>query len=369
VDEERERPPGSTAAGGPEAWAAPAGRPVLARSPGRVNLIGDHTDYNDGLALPMAIDLGTSVTFVPDGGDRVVVHSQGRAGPAEVDLEVGLDPHRLRTLEPAWARYVAAVVATVRPDHGGRGWVRSTLPAGAGLSSSAALEVALALALGLRGEPLSVARTCQRAEHAATGVPTGLMDQLTVTASRPGHALLVDFARLTTADVALPEHAEVVVVHSGEARTLEASAYAARRAECEAAARGLGPLGAVDATTAGAVTDPVLRRRARHVASECERVRAVAAAFGAGDLAAAGACMTESHRSLAEDFEVSTPTLDALVGWLVRRPGVLGARLTGAGFGGCVVALTEPGALDPAALPTPAWRVRAAGGARVAAVG
>lgn len=338
---------------------------MRAHCPGRVNLIGDHTDYNGGLALPMAIDLGTTVHFVPDDGRRVLLRSEGETLPAEVDLDVGLDPQRLAALEPRWARYVAAVVAAVRPDHGGRGSVRSTVPAGAGLSSSAALEVALALALGLRGEPLTVARTCQHAEHVATGVPTGLMDQLTVMAARADHALLIDFSLLSTAPVAVPEGTEVVVVHSGESRTLDRSAYATRRAECEAAARAIGPLGSADAAAAASLADPVLRKRARHVTSECARVRAMAASLAGGDPAGAGACMTDSHRSLAEDFEVSTPALDALVAWLVSQPGVHGARLTGAGFGGCAVAFTAPGALDPASLPTPAWRVRAAGGARL----
>ena len=341
------------------------GVPVRAHSPGRVNLIGDHTDYNEGVALPMAVDLGTTVTFVPDGGDRVVLWSADEPEPADVDVHVPFDPALLRAVEPRWARYVAAVVAAVHPASGGRGRVATTLPIGAGLSSSAALEVATALALGLEAEPVTVARLCQRAEQAATGVPAGLMDQLVVSAARPGHALLIDFADLSTEHVAIPAGVEVVVVHSGETRTLDRSAYAARRAECEAAARRLGPLGRLGPTEAAGIPDPVLRRRARHVASECERVRSVVGALRTGDLAEAGRLMTASHHSLAHDFDVSTPALDALVAWLGAQPGVFGARLTGAGFGGCVVALTEPGAVDVGALPTPAWRVRATGGANV----
>ncbi len=200
-----------------------------AHSPGRVNLIGDHTDYNAGVALPMAIDLGTTVTFVPDGGGRVVLRSDLDAAPADVDVDVALHPERLRSVEPRWARYVAAVVAAVRPGHGGQGTVTTTLPVGAGLSSSAALEVATALVLGFEGDPLTVARTCQRAEQAATGVPTGIMDQLVVSVARPGHALYVDFADMTTRHVAVPEGVDVVVVHCGEARSLDRSAYATRR--------------------------------------------------------------------------------------------------------------------------------------------
>lgn len=241
----------------------------------------------------------------------------------------------------------------------------TTLPVGAGLSSSAALEVALALVFGCEAEPLVLARTCQYAEQAATGVPTGIMDQLAVSAAQAGCALLIDFADLSTAPVPLPAGAEVVVVHSGETRSLDRSAYAQRRAECEAAAARLGPLGKLEPHVANAVPDPVLRRRARHVAGECERVHAFVAALRAGDLAEAGRIMSASHHSLAHDFEVSTPGLDSLVQWLVGRPGVFGARLTGAGFGGCVVALTEPGALDTDGLPTPAWTVHAAAGARL----
>jgi len=343
--------------------------PVVAHSPGRVNLIGDHTDYNEGLALPMAVDLGTTVTFVPDGGERVVLRSGTEPEPADVDLHVTLDPGLLRAIEPSWARYVAAIVSTVRPSSGGSGTVDSTLPIGAGLSSSAALEVATALALGCESEPMALARTCQRAEQAATGVPTGIMDQLVVSAARQGCALLIDFADLSMRHVEMPPDVEVVVVHSGETRALERSAYAERRAECDAAAHRLGPLGRLDPHVALAIPDALLRRRARHVVTECARVRGFTGALRSGDLIGAGRLMSESHRSLARDFEVSTPGLDALVEWLEGRPGVFGARVTGAGFGGCVVALTEPGALDLRAVRTPAWRVRAARGAHLVSGG
>jgi len=349
---------------GGDAAAGPlAGREVVAYAPGRVNLIGDHTDYNAGVALPMAIDLGTTVSFRPDGSGRVRLRSASEPEPADVDLHQALSPEALQALRPSWARFVGAVVAVVRPETGGTGTVTTTLPVGAGLSSSAALEVATALAFGIEGDARTVAHACQRAEQAATGVRTGLMDQLVVSAARPGHALMIDFADLSTADVPVPADAEVIVVHSGESRSLDSSAYAERRAECEMAARGLGPLGQVDPAAADALPDPVLRRRARHVTTECARVRAFSLALSHRDLAEAGRIMTASHRSLAQDFEVSTPALDALVDHLCHRPGVHGARLTGAGFGGCVVALTEPDALDPGDFATPAWRVRPSGGA------
>jgi galactokinase len=344
------------------------GAPARAYSPGRVNLIGDHTDYNEGLALPMAVDLGTTVTFVPDGGTRVVMGSTSDPDPADVDVGVALDPRQLQALEPRWARYVAAIVATVRPSSGGTGTVDTSLPIGAGLSSSAALEVATALVFGCEPEPLVLARTCQHAEQAATGVPTGIMDQLVVSAAREGCALMIDFADLSMEAVEMPAGAEVVVVHSGETRSLDRSAYAQRRAECEAAASRMGPLGRLDPEVALALPDALLRRRARHVVSECARVRWFAEALRRDDLVEAGRLMTASHHSLADDYEVSTPGLDLLVESLTGRPGVFGARLTGAGFGGCVVALTEPGALDIGAFATPAWRVHAARGAHLVAV-
>lgn len=335
----------------------------FARAPGRVNLIGDHTDYNEGLALPMAVDLATDVSFEPTVGDRIVLRSQSDPEPCDIDRNIPFDVDVLRLVEPVWARIAAAVVASTRPDTGGVGEVTTTLPLGAGLSSSAALEVALALALGFEGPPLTMARMCQRCEQAATGVPTGLMDQLVVAGAVEGTALFVDFAQLTTEPVPIPDRAEVVVVDSGERRRLGQTAYAARRAECEAASFHLGPLGRVGPEAVMGLPDPLLRRRARHVITECDRVRWCAAALRADDLVEAGRLMSASHRSLAQDFEVSTPRLDGLVDRLCATPGVYGARLTGAGFGGCVVALTERGALDLGLLETPAWTVRPAAGA------
>jgi len=243
--------------------------------------------------------------------------------------------------------------------------VETSLPVGAGLSSSAALEVAVALALGFEAEPVTMARLCQRAEQAATGVPSGLMDQLTVTAGVEGSALLIDFADLSIRPVPVPEGAEILVVHSGEHRSLDRTPYAARRAECEAPAYRLGPLGRLGADAMLGLPDALLRRRARHVVTECDRVRWCAAALGSGDLIDAGRLMSASHASLSEDFDASTPALDALVHHLQAIPGVYGARMTGAGFGGCVVVLAEPGAVDVAALATPAWRVRPSAGAQV----
>jgi galactokinase len=221
--------------------------------------------------------------------------------------------------------------------------VHSTLPPGSGLASSAALEVAVATALGAdRVNPLAAAQACQRAEERAVGVPCGIMDQLVSLAAVDGMALRIDCDTLEVTPVAFPEDAEVVVIHSGQHRELSTSAYAARRAECEAAEEIIGRLRDASPIDAEALGDPVLRRRARHVTTENERVDAVAAALAKGQLGYAGELLVASHASMRDDFEVSTPALDELVSTVRGVPGVYGARVTGAGFGGCVIVLCKP---------------------------
>jgi galactokinase len=332
-----------------------------AYAPGRVNLIGDHTDYSGGLVMPMAIDLGTSVEFDAE-PDSAMVHLVSTDDRAAAIIPVG-DP--LSAPTPDWSRYLAGVLSVLRPAAGGRGRVSTTLPIGAGLSSSAALEVAFALALGFADDTLALAQACQQAEQAAVGVPCGIMDQLASAAGVAGHALLIDCTSLAVVPVALPPTVEVVAVHSGEARRLAVSAYAERRGEVEAAARALGrPLRGARPSEVEALADPLLRRRARHVVTENERVDAFADALRSGDAVAAGALMDESHRSLAADFGVSTPALDGLAGELRRADGVFGVRLTGAGFGGCVVALVAAGrAAGVARSFARAWVLRPSGGA------
>ena len=329
-------------------------------APGRVNLIGDHTDYNQGLALPMAIGLGVHVRFEPSDDSVLVVTSDAYPGErARIPRDVDADA--LATQEPPWARLVAAVVSLARPESGGTVHLSSDLPRGSGLSSSAALTVALAHAFGVEGDPLVLARLGQAAEH-RIGVPVGLMDPLVCAGGTAGHALLIDFATLTTRQVPVPDAAQVTVVDSGQRRDLRSSAYAARVMECDAAAAVIGPLGLATEADIIGLRDPLLRRRARHVRNECGRVHLFAEALEDGDLVAAGRLMDESHRSLRDDFEATTPAVDALVSDVRARPGVTGVRMTGAGFGGCVVALGEAGALDPDALGERAWRVVAADG-------
>jgi galactokinase len=328
---------------------------VRAWAPGRVNLIGEHVDYVGGLALPMAVDLGTTITGRRV-GDWISLDSDDE--PERCELPLALDEPA--AVSPAWARYVAGVVAELAPSVGFDGTVVSTLPIGAGLSSSASLELATALALGFDGGPHDLARLGQRAEQAASGVPCGLMDQLASACGVDGHALLIDFRTDAVEPVPVPPDMEIVVVHSGVSRQLARSAYAERRASCEDAAATLG-VALRDATLddVASLSDPVLRHRARHVVSENQRVLAAVEAMRAGDAPTAGAILVEGHVSLRDDFEVSLPEIDALVDRLIAAPGVHGARITGAGFGGCVVALTEPGALDEG------WHVRPAAGARL----
>ncbi|MEY2423688.1 MAG: galactokinase [Acidimicrobiaceae bacterium] len=325
-------------------------------APGRVNLIGGHSDYSGGLVLPMAVDLGTTIVG-HRGHDRVVLVSRDEPDPAEVALDV-TDPS---AVTPAWARYVAGVVAEVAPTTGFIGQVSTTIPIGTGLSSSAALEVAVALALvgDDRIDRRQLALACQRAEHRASGVPCGIMDQFASLLGVEGHAILIDCTTFAVTPVALPEDVAVVVVDSGQRRSLATVGYADRRAEVGRAEELLGHLPSASLTDVEALDDSVLRKRARHVVTENHRVRDFVNALARGDVATAGALMTESHISLRDNQEVTTPALDALVERLTALPGVHGARLTGGGWGGCVVALTDPRVLDEG------WTVRPSAGASV----
>ena len=322
------------------------------RAPGRVNLIGDHTDYTGGLVFPMAIDRATTIDF-ESVGHTVELTSDSAGGDVCVPLPVDGDP---ATVEPSWGRYVAAMASELGATTGLRGRITSGIPAGAGLSSSAALECAVALALDFEGSPAELARTAQRAEHAATGVPTGIMDQLCIAAATAGHGVLIDCHTLDVRHVPVPDDLDVVV-HFVAHRTLVGSAYADRVAECARAEQVLGPLRSatvadVDTVEARAALDQVTARRARHVVTENARVTAFADAIAAGDHVEAGRLMTDSHRSLRDDFETSTPAMDAAVERAAATPGVFGARMTGGGFGGCIVALAEAGTA------TGGWRVR-----------
>jgi galactokinase len=337
-----------------------------ARAPGRVTLIGDHTDYNDGLSLPMAIDLATEVTFTPKPDSFLVGIDSDQFPHRPLEIPLG----RATAPVPTEALLAAGLLRQWPPPTGGTVKVTSTVPVGAGLSSSAAFSVAFLLALGHPADPITLARGCQEAERLA-GAHVGLLDPIAITAAAPGHALHIDFATLETRQVAVPEEAAFVVVHSEAPRLLTESPYAQRRAECDTAANVLGrPLGLCDLGDLSELADPVLRRRARHVVTECARVREVERLLGRRNLAGVGAVMTDGHRSLAGDYKVSVPAVDDLVDHLLAQPGVYGARMTGGGFGGCVIALCRPDspALEPEAYaPRRAWRVSPSAGAALLA--
>ena len=325
----------------------------------------DHTDYQDGWCLPMAIDLAVEVSFAARDDGRVRASSDALAGPVDLPADGRID---VGAVEPIWGRAVAAALAVLaeagREPIGADLVVRSTVPVGSGLSSSAAFGVAVTAALadvgGLRLEGAELARTAQTVEHRASGVPCGIMDQLASVCGRAGHALLLDCRGLEVTPVALPPEAAFVVVHSGEPRRLADSAYAARRSACEEAAAALGVATLRDATPDAVADQPFVR----HVVSENARTLAFAEALRAGDLDTCGALMLASHGSLRDDFAVSTTALDELVVALMGA-GALGARLTGAGFGGCVVGLFDPARAAIAAERFGGFVVRGADGARI----
>lgn len=324
-----------------------------ASAPGRVNLLGEHTDYNQGFVLPAALPNRTTV-------------EAGRGEGIEAYAEA-FGELKSRALGPArgdWLDYLAGTLWALREAGfavpGARFYVRSDVRIGAGLSSSAALEVAALKALrelyDLPLTDLELAKLAQRAESEYVGVACGIMDQMAAALGRPGQALFIDTQSLDYEPLSLPEGARVVVVDSGVPRRLAESGYNQRRQECFAAAKMLGVVSlreVRDTQAIEALPEPY-RRRARHVVSENARVLEGLAALRSGDLERFGALMVASHRSLKEDFEVSTPELDRLVE-LALEAGALGARLTGAGFGGAIVALVPERNLE-------AFRQRVAAG-------
>ncbi len=316
-------------------------------APGRVNLIGEHVDYTGGLVLPAALDLGVRVDGVADARIRLA-SDQARE---RVDLPAN---GGLISDAAGWGRYVAAVAAELaalgRPAVGFAGTVAATVPVGAGLSSSAALEVALATALcavaSFELEPLDLAQACRRAEFRAVGVPCGILDQAAAVLGQADRAIFLDTASLSHRPIPLPEDLAVVVVDSGVVRSLEGGDYAARQRELGEALRALDGRSPRDVTPdelEGLGLDDVPLRRLRHVVSENRRVSDAVAILeepGVPRLDDLGPLFQEGHDSLRRDFEVTVPELDLLVE-LAYDGGALAARMTGAGFGGSIVALAH----------------------------
>ena len=320
-------------------------------APGRVNLIGEHTDYTGGLVFPMAIDRWTTIDY-ETAGSGIVLDSADADGTVSLTLGQPFDA----SMTPSWGRYVGAVASLMDSPRGISGHVSTTIPVGAGLSSSAALEIAVALALDCELPATELAQMTQRAEHLATGVPTGIMDQLCITSARQGHGALIDCTTLAVRHIPIPSDVKIVVRFIAH-RTLVGSAYADRVAQCKAAESIIGPLRNAAMSDIAKIDNKIIRARASHVVSENERVLDFSSALEEGDYHTAGFVMTDSHTSLANDFEVSNSQMDQAVRNMCATPGVFGARMTGGGFGGCIVALCEPDAV------VDGWHVQPVGAA------
>lgn len=321
---------------------------VLVRAPGRVNLIGEHTDYNDGFVLPLAIDRGVWIALSPRTDREVHASSIDFAESANFKLD------HLERGGPAWSEYLKGTAwALESSGHRLGGWqgsMSSDVPIGAGLSSSAAVELATARAFaaisGIEWEPGAMALLAQKAENEWVGMNCGIMDQMISAVGLDGHAVLIDCRTLATRAVPVPESMVVVIMDTATRRGLVDSAYNERRAQCEAAAEFFGVPALRDVTiemfeARSHELDPTTARRARHIITENARTLAAADAMARGEGETLGALMDESHESLRDDFEVSSPALDTMVEIAQAQPGCYGARMTGAGFGGCAVALVD----------------------------
>jgi galactokinase len=329
----------------------------IVAAPGRVNLIGEHTDYNDGFVLPMAIERYIVIAGDTNTKREVTLHSVTPGETATFNIRPKVEPGA-----PSWSNYVRGVIAGFQKS--GKklpafdAVIESNLPYGGGLASSAALEVAatlLELMTGQTLDPIEKAVLCQQAEHDFAGVPCGIMDQFTSILGRENHALLLDCRSRTTTPVALTNpDVTVLIINTNIRHKLAEGEYAKRRAQCETAARVLQVAALRDATlealeAARKQLEPVVFRRAHHVISENERTLQAARAIQASDWTRVGQLMSASHASLRDDYEVSCPELDLVVEvaqQIGEAGGVIGCRMTGGGFGGCVVSLVKTGAVQ-----------------------
>jgi galactokinase len=323
------------------------------RAPGRVNLIGEHTDYSGGFVLPAAIHLATDVTLVPRDDHQLVIHSEALAETVHLNLGQPLRPRR------HWSDYVVGVASVLLehgcPIGGATLTIRSTVPRGAGLSSSAALEVASASTLlaeaGHGVDRITIAKWCQRAENEFVGARCGIMDQYVACFGEPDHALLLDCRALDSTPIRISSDLSIVILDTMVRHSIAAGEYNARRADCEAATtmltsilpriQSLRDVTSDDLRTYGQNLPERTLKRARHVVSENARTEQAAEALRRGDLSRVGRLMAESHRSLRDDYEVSCPELDLIVHLASGDPDAVGTRMTGGGFGGCTVSLVR----------------------------
>jgi galactokinase len=320
----------------------------IVRAPGRVNLIGEHTDYNEGFVLPIAIDRAVWLALSPRSDDRVLVHSLEDPNPTEFSL------NRLEYANEGWAEYVRGM-AKMLGDAGHRltGWrgvLTSDVPIGSGLSSSAALEMAVGLAFAAASDfsfdGVEMARLGQKAENDWVGANTGVMDQMISANGKAGFALLIDCRDLSMQPIPLPKECAILVLDTMTRHDHRSSGYNERRESCERGAELLGfrhlrDLGMEEFLDRASELDDECMRRVRHVLSENDRVLASVSAMRAGDASTLGQLMNASHASLRDDFEVTNAQLDAMARIAQAQPGCFGARMTGGGFGGCAVALIE----------------------------
>ncbi len=327
-----------------ERYGEPA--PALVRAPGRVNLIGEHTDYNDGYALPMAIDRATWIALRPRDDQQVTLYA------LDFDSLVQFDLATIEKAATSPAEYIKGVAWAMQEAsyalRGFEGVVGGDIPIGAGLSSSAALEMAVARTFaevsGLEWDAESMAKLGQKAENQWVGVNSGLLDQLSSACGEANHALVIDFRTLNVMPVPLPQGTVVAILNTNTSRELSSSGYNERRSQCEQAAALLGVTSLRDLHT-DALDHPDLRaqdvllRRVKHILTENARVLAVADALQEGDATAMGALMDESHRSMRDDYEISSRELDIMVAAAREHPACYGSRMTGGGFGGCAIAL------------------------------
>ncbi|HXU09438.1 MAG TPA: galactokinase, partial [Blastocatellia bacterium] len=330
------------------------------RAPGRVNLIGEHTDYNDGFVMPVAIDLYTYVAIKPREDRTLCIHSESFSENCEFDLDESAPRARGH-----WSDYVLGVAVTLEQAgyrlRGADLEIKSDVPIGAGLSSSAAIEVATGLAMGdnsgIEIDRVELAKLCRQAENEFVGVRCGIMDQFISCCGKAGTALMLDCRSLEYRLPPIPSHVRLVICNTMVKHELAASQFNTRRSECEAAVRhfadrlsGVRALRDVtldDLASLGSELPCALKRRCRHVISENGRVAEAANAIEVGDLGALGRLMAESHRSLRDDYQVSCEELDVMVELASQVEGVYGSRMTGGGFGGCTINLVKADRVAP----------------------